>query len=134
MQDIVGSLKSNEKTKYSRILLKPKRNYSKKWRGGVSHSIQYMDFMSNLQQNNMIEVLRADVNLYELVGSVSLVVGIPFTSPVNVAKELNVPCMYYVPESASDWIIGKSQDGVAIVKGRSEFNSFIQDLWIRKIV
>ena len=132
MQDIVGSLKSNKKTKYSRILLKPKRNYSKKSRGGVSHSIQYMDFISNLQQNNLIEVLRADINLYELVRSVSLVVGIPFTSPVIVAKELKVPCIYYVPELASDWIIGKSEDGVAIVNGRKEFELFIQDLWASK--
>ena len=91
-----------------------------------------MDFISNLQQNNLIEVLRADINLYDLIGGVSLVIGIPFTSPIVLAKELNVPCIYYVPESASDWIIGKSQDGVAIVNGRNEFELFIQDLWASK--
>ena len=132
IQDIVETLRSNKNTESSRILLKPKRSYSKKSRGGVSHSIQYMDFISNLQQNNMIEVLRADINLYDLIGGVSLVIGIPFTSPMVLAKELNVPCIYYVPESASDWIIGKSQDGVAIVNGRKEFELFIQDLWASK--
>lgn len=134
IQDIVETVRSNEKTKYSRILLKPKRKISKKLRGGISSSIQYKNLISDLQQNNMIEVLRADINLYDLVRSVSLVVGIPFTSPVILAKELDVPCIYYVPESASDWIIGKSNDGVAVVNGRSEFESFIQGAWARKII
>lgn len=128
IQDIVGTLYSNKKAKSARILLKPKRKYSKKLYGGLSPSIQYMDLIRNLRQNNRIEVLRADVNLYDVVGRASLVVGIPFVSPVILAKELNVPCIYYVPESASDWIIGKSQDGVAVVNGRNELASFIQDL------
>jgi polysaccharide biosynthesis PFTS motif protein len=128
IQDITDVLSLYNKTKSSRILLKPKREYRRKLRGGFSLSIQYMDLLSKLQKSNIIEVLRADVNLYDLVGQSKLVIGIPFTSPVILAKELKVPSVYYVPESASNWLISKTQDGVTVLKGKSQLESFIQDL------
>jgi polysaccharide biosynthesis PFTS motif protein len=62
------------------------------------------------------------------VGESSLVVGIPFTSPVILAKEMNIPCFYYVPDSASNWEIGKRQDDIAVIIGRSELSAFIQNM------
>ena len=128
IQDLVSTLRSNTIQKSTRILLKPKREYGKKLRGGLSPSAQYLDLIDKLHQLREIEVLKADADLYHLVGSSSLVIGIPFTSPVILAKEMNIPCFYYVPESAKDWIIGTDQDGVPVIKGRSELSAFIQNI------
>jgi polysaccharide biosynthesis PFTS motif protein len=108
--------------------LKPKRKYARKLRGGLSPSSEYTELIGKLQRLNSIEVLNPDVDLYQLVRNASLVIGIPFTSPVILAKEMNVPCFFYVPESAKDWMIGHNQDGVAVIHGRSQLKVFIQNL------
>jgi polysaccharide biosynthesis PFTS motif protein len=128
IQDLVDSFRSNENMMSAQILLKPKREYEKKLRGRFSPSGEYLDFIDNLSQNRVIEVLRAETDLYQLVGKSSLVVGIPFTSPVILAREMNVPCFYYVPDSAHNWEIGERQDGIAVIKGRSELCTFIQSV------
>jgi polysaccharide biosynthesis PFTS motif protein len=108
--------------------LKPKREYGRKLRGGLSHSTQYLELIYKLHRLNSIELLKPEVDLYGLVGSADLVVGIPFTSPVVLAKELNVPSFFYIPESARDWVIAESQDGVEVINGRNQLEIFIQNL------
>lgn len=128
MEDLVSILGSNKSTKSARILLKPKREYGKKLRGKISPSGDYLDLVDSLNQNRVIEILRADTDLYQLVGKSSMVVGIPFTSPVMLAKELNIACFYYVPDSAKNWEIGKCQDGIAVITGKKELRAFIQSI------
>ena len=128
IQDIVRTLSSSTNTNSSRLLLKPKRAYGRNLRGGLSHSSEYIELLRKLHKLNSIELLKPDVDLYQLVGSASLVIGIPFTSPVILAKELNIPSFFYVPTSARNWAIGNNHDGIAIINGRENLNAFIQNL------
>jgi len=128
MQDLVSTLRSNTSTKSAHIMLKPKRAYGKKQNGKLSPSGEYLNFIDDLNQSKTIDILSAETDLYELVGKSSLVVGIPFTSPVILAKEMNIPCFYYVPDSANNWEFGKRQDDIAVIIGRSELSAFIQDM------
>jgi hypothetical protein len=128
IQDLVDTFRSSANMMSAQIQLKPKREYGKKLRGRFSPSGEYLDFIEDLSQNRAIEILSAETELYQLVGESSLVVGIPFTSPVILAKEMNIPCFYYVPDSASNWEIGKRQDDIAVIIGRSELSAFIQNM------
>jgi polysaccharide biosynthesis PFTS motif protein len=126
MQDLVSILRSNTSTKLAHIMLKPKRDNRKKLRGRLTPSGDYLNFIEGLNQSEVIEILSAETDLYQLVGKSSLVVGIPFTSPVVLAKEMNITCFFYVPDSANNWEIGKRQDDIAIIKGRRELSAFIK--------
>ena len=128
IEDLVSAFSSHTNTNSARIFLKPKREYGRRLRGGLSHSTQYMELIGKLHRLNSIEILKPEVDLYQLVGSAELVVGIPFTSPVVLAKELNIPSFFYVPESARDWDIAESQDGVEVINGRNQLEIFIQGL------
>lgn len=128
VQDLVDTFRSNTNTMSAQILLKPKREYGKKLRGKISPSNDYLDFVNGLNQDKVIEILRAETDLYQLVGKSSLVVGIPFTSPVILAEEMNIACFYYVPDSAKNWEISKRQDGIAVITGRKELRAFIQNI------
>jgi polysaccharide biosynthesis PFTS motif protein len=128
IEDLVNTFSSHSNTNSARVLLKPKREYGTKLRGGLSHSTQYMGLIDKMESLKSLEILKPDVDLYQLVGNADLVVGIPFTSPVVLAKELNVPSFFYVPESARDWDIAASQDGVEVINGRNQLEIFIQGL------
>jgi len=86
----------------TQILLKPKREYGKKLPWKNSPFGDYLDFIDELNQNRAIEILRAETELYQLVGKSLLVVGIPFTPRVISPKELYVAYFYFVPNLAKN--------------------------------
>lgn len=67
------------------ILIKPKRRHNK------NHSKEYRNLLQKFQVEEKIKILDSTSNIYELIVSVNLTLGIAFTSPVLIAKELNKP-------------------------------------------
>ena len=76
------SQQTNTKIK---ILVKPKRMYAK------NHSKKYIQLLKNLQIDEQLEILDPTSDTYSLIESAKLTLGMVFTSPVLIAKELNKP-------------------------------------------
>lgn len=68
-----------------KVLVKPKRPYNK------NHSEKYVNLLKNLENQERLEILDSTSDVYSLISSVNLTLGIVFTSPVLIAKELNKP-------------------------------------------
>ena len=109
----------------SNLYLKPKRNYRKNSKTKIGPESSYMNFIDEMNREKKLKVLDPHSNLYSLLDSAVLVIGIPFTSPVILAKERKVPSIFYVPESARDWIFSSSEDGVKIFRGRNQLLDFM---------
>jgi polysaccharide biosynthesis PFTS motif protein len=91
-------------TKDLRVSIKQKRELN------TRHSPEYRDLLKSL--NWKIEP--ANANIYSLISSAKCVIGIPFTSAVLVASELNVPCFYFVNSDKFD--LPDNFNGVPVVK------------------
>ena len=73
------------------IFIKHKRSFAS------SHSSKYVAYIDGLAKNHQLSVLPIDIDLYELIAASNIVIGFPFTSPVVIGQELNVPSIYYLP-------------------------------------
>lgn len=95
----------------SRVAIKNKRI--------VNHNLdEWVDF-------NEATILDPNMDLYELIASASVVIGIPLVSPVRIAKELNVPCAYYYPDPFSNWELPTSYAGIPLFREIDELSNWI---------
>lgn len=58
----------------------------------------YINYLSQLQLEQKVELVEADINLYTLISSADLI-NVPFSSPAFIAAELGVPAIIYDPTS-----------------------------------
>ena len=70
------------------LLVKPKRNYTK------IHSKKYLNLMKELHSSKLIEIAHPAVNIYDLISGADITLGIIYTSPVLIAKELRKPSFF----------------------------------------
>ena len=75
-----------------RISLKPKRNYTS------LHNKEYLDFIRILLQNQLIEILEPEIDLYKTIGQSQVCISYPFTSPAIIARELAIPSVFYIDQ------------------------------------
>lgn len=59
----------------------------------------YINYLSQLQLEQKVEHIEADINLYTLISSTNPINVIPFSSPAFIAAELEVPAIIYNPSS-----------------------------------
>ncbi len=88
------------------------------------HDTRYVNALAELQSEpNGWNFIHPSVNLYSLISRSKLVIGIPFTSAVMIAKELGVPCCYFL---ASDEVaLSASLNGIPVVQ-----NLDVLEKWI----
>lgn len=88
------------------------------------HDARYINALARLQSDsNGWNFIHPSVNLYSLISRSKLVIGIPFTSAVLIAKELGVPCCYFL---ASDEVaLSASFSGIPVVQ-----NLDVLEKWI----
>jgi polysaccharide biosynthesis PFTS motif protein len=127
VEDIIFALNSCVTT--NNVYLKPKRNYTQKPVKDIAPSKSYLEFINQLHQSKKLQILESSLNLYEIIDGALLVIGIPFTSPVILAKEMKVESIYYIPDSAQDWIIGSIEDGIKVIQGREELTRYVRSLF-----
>jgi len=89
--------------------IKHKRKTSK------AHSKTYLNQVEYLNRLGMLKIIESSENLYDLVNRSKLVIGTPFTSPVIIAKELNVNCAF-VCFNALDYSIPNMFNEVLVIK------------------
>jgi polysaccharide biosynthesis PFTS motif protein len=73
------------------ISLKQKRSFKS------IYSKEYYSHVEQLSNKGIIELVNPSANIYEMISSSHVVIAYPFTSPVYVANELNVPSIFYDP-------------------------------------
>lgn len=77
-----------------------------------------------VEENNIL-VIDPNLNLYELIASARVVIGIPLVSPVKIAKELNIPCAYYYPRQIPEWDLQSSYSDIPIFREMSDLSKWI---------
>lgn len=91
------------------------------------HSKNYIDFMNTIKDRKTITIIHPDVNLYDLIQQSRSVIGFPFTSPSIIAKEMNVPVIYY---SRNHLMASyKIFHGVKVVQDLRGLKLFLEKLW-----
>jgi hypothetical protein len=74
---------------------------------------------------NQAIMLDPDMNLYELIASANVVIGIPLVSPVRIAKELNIPCAYYYPDPSLNWDLPTCYSDIPLFREISDLSNWI---------
>lgn len=128
IRNLLGLVATIEKFKENSGLeiclqIKQKRKYSK------AHSSKYVSILHDLFQSGSLTQLPSDSNLYNIVGSSSLVLGTPFTSPVLIAKELDVSCAF-LSLDAEDFKLPSLQNGIRVLSKESELEEILLGLRI----
>jgi hypothetical protein len=102
------------------LLLKPKRKTSK------SHSRRYIEMVELFEKEGNLQVVRPEINLYGFISKVDCVIGVPFTSPVVVGRELGV-ASGYIDFYKDDYLIPEIQNGFPVILDELELMSWIKE-------
>lgn len=88
------------------------------------HSQEYLEFLKICEAQNKISLLEADTNLYETISLSQIVLAPPFSGPVVIASELEIPCAYYfLPDT--EWLLPKSHHGVEVIREVHDLHNFL---------
>lgn len=102
------------------IALKPKRTFSS------AHDSRYISNLVKMESEPYKwKLVDPSANLYHLIARSRLVVGIPFTSAVLIAKELNVQCCYFL--DSDDYIFPEFFHGIPVIRNLSD----LEDLFLK---
>ena len=105
------------------VILKPKRISQ---RSQFNYNERYYNLLRNLiVRERRFSVASPHLNLYTMINDADLVIGPPYTSPIFVASELNVPSCYLAFQ-ANDWRIHKSLDSIPVHFSAEEFQGFLE--------
>ena len=101
-----------------KICIKPKRKIHN------IHSTAYLRLLEDLKSSGLIDVLSPNENLYDLINSARVVIGYPFTSPVWIGLELDVPSIFY----SSSNLIQKNPKPINhnLIQNQNELEIFIR--------
>ena len=77
---------------------------------------------------NVATLLNPNCDLYELISSSRVVLGLPLVSPVRIAMELNIPCAYFYPRGSNEWVLPSSYAGIPIFREESDLSAFLSKI------
>lgn len=102
------------------VAIKIKRTFS------PLHDARYISKLNKCNTDpNYWRLVNPNMNLYTLIAKSRLVVGIPFTSAVLIAKELGVPCCYLMDSEICDF--PKTFNDVRIIQKLDD----LEDLFLK---
>jgi polysaccharide biosynthesis PFTS motif protein len=100
-----------------RVCVKPKRATTS------IHSAAYLRMLKDLKSSGLIDVLSPNQNLYDLISSARVVIGYPFTSPVWIGLELDIPSIFYSSSSLIERNFKRINQN--FIQNRNELEIFI---------
>lgn len=110
-KDLIGAVKS-------------KRKFNRDF-----HSDPYIKFIKGLMnKSSKYSMIAPNVNLYETISQSKLVIGVPFTSPVSIAKELGVPCCYFLEDDMVK--LPRYYNDIKVIRSKSELEFFISEVTV----
>ena len=83
------------------------------------HSAIYLNKLKNLINAGIIKTIPPSENLYTLISKSNFVVGLPYTSPVIIAKELEVNSAFVCLES-KEYSIPDYFNEILVIKDRNK--------------
>ena len=103
------------------FLLKSKQRFVRNY-----HDHKYQELISDLVSSRVIHLAESDINHYELISDVDLVMGLPYTSPVQLAKSLNIKSAYV---SLNDfyWDIPMEFEGIEILHSLKSLEDYLRN-------
>lgn len=109
------------------VKLKPKRSVGPK---AQNYNLRYVRLLRDLEiKDSRFSIMSPDANLYSIIKNADLVLGPVYTSPVFVARELNVPSCY-LAFNAYGWRIKKSLDSIPVLFSAKEFREFLNQTFL----
>lgn len=109
-----------------RIILKTKRAYA------PVHDPKYLDFLEDLEQKGLIELLLYNENLYSLISNSDVVIAPPYSSPVLIGHKLGVPSIFFDPTQDVASVFSNKAN-VFFASGRQELVGLIRESITRKL-
>ena len=107
-----------------KVRIKPKRVYS------AMHSKRYITKLIEYSQENRIDLIRSDSNLYEVVSQSDLVIATPWSSPAVLAKEMSLNSIFFAIRAA-DWYHPYEYEGIRVINSLNELTAYV-NLGIQK--
>jgi hypothetical protein len=101
------------------LRVKPKRNYSK------FHSRQYISKLKELQKAGKLEIADWSENLYSCVSRSTAVLSVPYSSPIEIGIELDVPGAYYF-DGNSEWELNPETKSSPLFTSKSELKAWLE--------
>jgi polysaccharide biosynthesis PFTS motif protein len=101
------------------LVIKQKRKYTR-----YSDRVFLKEFKS-ITEKESVSLSPPESNLYDLISSARMVIGIPYVSPVFIGGECGVPSCYYVSEEFSVWKLQTELDGIPTIVGKNALLKWI---------
>lgn len=102
------------------LLVKPKREIN------ANHSREYIQLLNNYEVDGLLKILKPDVNLYGIASSVDCIIGLPFTSPVVVGRELKIPATF-IDLHKDDFHVPQTQNGFHVISEDTQLISWLEE-------
>lgn len=91
------------------------------------HEHDYVTMVARLADANLVDLVPPETNLYSLIGRSTLVLAIPYSSPVHIAAHMGVPAVYYDPTEEL-LPIYEAGENVYFASGRSQLQKVVSGL------
>ncbi len=119
--DVVERL-SMETERAINLIVKPKREFKK------FHSHRYVELLATFGKERKIQLIDPDMNLYGLIRNADSVIGIPFTSPVVVGRELGIPSAFMDVHTDEYFLPGEHNEFPVLT------NQNLVITWLRELI
>jgi hypothetical protein len=116
--EITSQLTTTTKLRIN-LLVKPKRE----WKG--NHAREYIQMLTSYERDGKLKVLKAELNIYGIANSVDCIIGIPFTSPVVVGRELATPATF-VDLYKDDYQLPETHNGFQVISDHNQLKSWLE--------
>jgi hypothetical protein len=121
LRDITDSIIELNEKYCTQITLrvKPKRSYSK------YHSGNYISTLEELRNAGKLQILDWNENLYKCVSSSMAILSVPYSSPIEIGVEMNVPGAYYF-EVDTEWVLNLANKTSPLFVKKSELKTWLE--------
>ena len=117
--DIIDCKNNFNRLSNTKLILK-----SKKRGASPFFDKKYQIFLKKLQTENKIEIIDPKLDMQHLIQNSSLVICVPFTSPLILANHLRRNCIYYDPTGT---VLPYDGHGEFLIKGKKSLREFLKN-------
>lgn len=101
------------------LSVKQKRKQEKKLETNFSRAYQ------RVLLEKQVNLMDPEENLYAILAESRIAIGIPYVSPIFIARELGLPCCYYISQQFEEWELLDELDGVKVIRGLEHLQDWL---------
>ena len=118
ISDIIECKNSVKSLSDYKLILKPKRQ------AVPQNDFKYINYLKMLESENKIMIIAPTTDIDLAIKNSSLVICVPFTSPLILANHIKKNCIYYDP---TDSVIPYDGHGEFLIKGKKSLLEFLKN-------